>query len=397
MIPFLQTPNERLCLLILFYIFYLFFGALMFDAVESPHEAKIVKNLNDYVKKFRLKHNSCLTDDELTDFIRIVSIANNRGVPASRNVSKEPSWSFGQAVFFSGTVLTTIGYGDVYPQTSLGKIFCIIFAMFGIPATLLLLTAIIERLMTVSNVALELFTDKVQPLLNRLNCLTQRKRLEGSHMHVLFALLCAFVVFILFYIIPAAVYSHIENWSFLNAFYYCFISLTTVGLGDYVPGDSDTQEHRHLYKIFSVLYLIIGVATMVWLLEIFSATPEFNFYKYITLTKDGVLTSHQKTYHTAAASSISGNTSMFSPGKSLFSNDNSMMTYQQNLNESELNQNSGSLSSSPYSSPSQYDPIQSNDTVAGVSASQNDDELILTRSSSNNNQNYSSLAETNRS
>lgn len=69
---FLQTPNERLSLLIVFYVFYLFLGALVFDAVESPHEAKIIRNLNEYVKQFRLKHNACLTDDELNSFIRLV-------------------------------------------------------------------------------------------------------------------------------------------------------------------------------------------------------------------------------------------------------------------------------------------------------------------------------------
>jgi hypothetical protein len=133
---FFQTPNERLSLLILVYIFYLFFGALVFDAFESPHEARVVRNLNEFVRQFRQRHNECLTDDQLNAFIKVVSIANDRGVPALRNVSKEPSWSFGQAVFFSGTVLTTIGYGDVYPQTALGKLFCIVFALVGIPATM---------------------------------------------------------------------------------------------------------------------------------------------------------------------------------------------------------------------------------------------------------------------
>lgn len=163
-----QSSDARLVMLIVFYIGYLFFGALVFDALESPHEAKIIKELNEYVRLFRQVHNACLTNDELNEFIRIVSQANDKGVPATANVTKEPNWSFGQAVFFSGTVLTTIGYGDVTVQTQLGKCFCMLFAIIGIPITLLLLYAIIERLMCITQYAKEIFVDTMQPVFNKM-------------------------------------------------------------------------------------------------------------------------------------------------------------------------------------------------------------------------------------
>lgn len=45
-------------------------------------------------------------------------------------------WSIMQAVFFSSTVLTTIGYGNIVPVTIGGRAFCICFALIGIPFTL---------------------------------------------------------------------------------------------------------------------------------------------------------------------------------------------------------------------------------------------------------------------
>ena len=57
--------------------------------------------------------------------------------------------------------------------------------------------------------------------------------------------LCICVVFLL----PALVFARLEdNWNYLDSLYYCFISLTTIGLGDFIPGDTPGQEWRPLYK-----------------------------------------------------------------------------------------------------------------------------------------------------
>jgi hypothetical protein len=89
MLTLANSSNKRLALLVSFYIIYLFTGAAVFDALESPHEAKIISELNDYVRMFRDRHNSCLSDQDLNEFIKLISIANDKGVPATRNVSKE--------------------------------------------------------------------------------------------------------------------------------------------------------------------------------------------------------------------------------------------------------------------------------------------------------------------
>lgn len=187
--------------------------------------------------------------------------ATNRGVAVTRNVSSEPNWSFGQSFFFAGTVVTTIGkenvdsdiqintnatcifsgnvgYGHVTPLSEGGKIFCIVYALIGIPMTLMLLTALVDRLMVPSTWLLRYLNAKLGHLYQPFN------------IRVFHLLVIATILVVFFFLVPAGVFNVLEpDWNYLDSIYYCFISLTTIGLGDYIPGDSPNQPLRPLYKI----------------------------------------------------------------------------------------------------------------------------------------------------
>lgn len=117
-----EIANKRLLCLIGFYTAYLFIGAFIFDTVEEPHEAQLTKEINQFIQVFSDRHNSCITHEDLTDFIKVISLANDRGIPATKNVSREQNWSFGQSIFYACTVLTTIGYGNISPLTNFGNL-----------------------------------------------------------------------------------------------------------------------------------------------------------------------------------------------------------------------------------------------------------------------------------
>lgn len=55
-----------------------------------------------------------------------------------------------------------------------------------------------------------------------------------------------------------------EGWDVLTSFYFCFISLTTIGFGDYVPGSSvnTVSSGSRMSFIYCSLYLMFGLALL---------------------------------------------------------------------------------------------------------------------------------------
>jgi len=187
-------------------------------------------------------------DSVLEAFISRIIEANSKGISAINNLTVEPNWSYGQAVFFSGTVLTTIGYGHVSPLSVGGKVFCIFYALFGIPMTLILISACVERLLVVSNKLYDQM--KKLSIFNTANSTPNPTTVNLPLLTYTHLVIVAVFVLVAFFLVPAAVFNSIEKeWNYLDALYYCFISLSTIGLGDYIPGDQQEQSYRAFYKI----------------------------------------------------------------------------------------------------------------------------------------------------
>lgn len=130
------------------------------------------------------------------------------------------------------------GYGHITPLSKEGKIFCMVYALLGIPLTLILLTAMVERLMIPSVLFLKFLN-------NRLGHLYQPFSIRLIHFVTILIILI-----ILFLFFPILIFTSIESdWDYLDSLYYSFISLTTIGLGDYIPGNAPYQKYRSLYKV----------------------------------------------------------------------------------------------------------------------------------------------------
>lgn len=75
--------------------------------------------------------------------------------------------------------------------------------------------------------------------------------------------------FIVFLVLPAIVFAFIEDWTFLEGFYYCFVTLSTIGFGDYVAGSFE-KDFIWIYKLIVVLWIIFGLAYLSMILNFIS-------------------------------------------------------------------------------------------------------------------------------
>ncbi|XP_017768626.1 PREDICTED: potassium channel subfamily K member 10-like [Nicrophorus vespilloides] len=81
-----------------------------------------------------------LVTEQLKRFERaVVESGRTDGTPSSAH---SPHWTFGGALLYSLTLLTTIGYGKLSPRTAIGKVVAIVYALIGVPLMLVLLSAL---------------------------------------------------------------------------------------------------------------------------------------------------------------------------------------------------------------------------------------------------------------
>lgn len=261
----MERGTIRLIALVIVYVFYLSVGAAIFSSIEGPYEQRILSELREKRDEFISKH-PCVTDEELENFVRHVVAAQDMGIQPLSNVSDKRSWGFGSSFFFAGTVVTTIGYGNIAPLSDGGKVFCMVFAVFGIPMTAIMLTALVERLLQLADY-LEKFMSSTCTVRGippaYLRCL---------HLSII---MCGAVVLVI--VFPAFFFKYMEDWSYFEALYFCFISLTTIGLGDFVPGDDPRwrkSDYRPLYKVCCVFFFITGLTFLLLILELCAKVPD---------------------------------------------------------------------------------------------------------------------------
>uniref|UniRef100_A0A672URI6 Potassium channel domain-containing protein n=1 Tax=Strigops habroptila TaxID=2489341 RepID=A0A672URI6_STRHB len=228
-------------LLLVVYVGYVGLGAGVLQALERPAEARAAQHILRQRWELLANH-TCLRGPALQRLIEVSPRPDGAALRASREYFS-----------FNTSFLSCLGYGNLSPSTVAGRIFCILFALFGIPLNLVLLNEI-GQLMLLG----------VQHCAHRLE--------EVFHWQKKASLLiktCALVTgSLLFLLLPPLLLSDKEGWSYEEGFYYSFITLSTIGFGDYVIGMNPDRTYPSWYKNVISLWILFGMAWLALVIKL---------------------------------------------------------------------------------------------------------------------------------
>ena len=142
-------------------------------------------------------------------------------------------WHLFQQCIFGIPFPVFAGYGHMSPATEEGQLFLIFYAFMGIPLSVVFLAYVGVRICHIQKNLVDCIKCFNNPRLNSL--------LDTTVMVVL--------GITLFVLVPAGIFRHMEGWSFITSCYFCVVTLSTIGFGDYVTGTASsviTDTHKSL-------------------------------------------------------------------------------------------------------------------------------------------------------
>uniref|UniRef100_A0A0K0E8L1 Potassium channel domain-containing protein n=1 Tax=Strongyloides stercoralis TaxID=6248 RepID=A0A0K0E8L1_STRER len=260
-------------------VIYSVLGALLFIYIEKDYDLALKQESYNYhlIARDMLFHNlkqihiENRNDRENKWKEAILEFETNINAPPP---SLETSWTFSMAIFYVGTIYTTIGYGNIACATTTGRIVSIIYAFIGIPIFLIILNNLNEFLLKKIKMISILFEDNIFYYSMKLGLLkledekkikyykkfnneknTDNELIELSNVtdtndtcitinveeeeekNVIHnpPILTGVLVTLIWIFLSAGLFCLWEDWTYGSSTYFIFISLLTIGFGDIYP------------------------------------------------------------------------------------------------------------------------------------------------------------------
>ncbi|XP_008300490.1 potassium channel subfamily K member 17-like [Stegastes partitus] len=244
-----QVPS--ILMLGLVYVTYVLIGGVIFWKLEGELGKKDISVLLLNKKKLLTTY-PCMNQEGLEAVAQVVQDASKVGLSLKGNYTTDGFWKFTSSAVFAATVVTTIGYGNMSPSTTAGQIFCVFFALIGIPLNMVVLNRVGKYMLAIERDVSDFLEGK-----------TGQRRCMRFSVHLV-SYLCGTV---LFFIVPMIVFQQHEGWTHSQAIYYCFITLSTIGFGDFVADSNPDKEYPDWYSVLMAMWIFFGLAWLALLIN----------------------------------------------------------------------------------------------------------------------------------
>jgi len=167
-------------------------------------------------------------------------------------------WSVIDSLYFSVVTFTTVGYGDLCPQSTVyAQIFAMLYIFFGICIVAFALGIIGEKYISDQEDKMKEMESNAQKRV--IGMIHEGHKEEETKVIDSYGTRLAQVVkeefpFIVVLVVFALLMGHIEDWPIIDSLYYGMVTFTTVGYGDYSP---ETQKGRALSVLCLPIFVLI--------------------------------------------------------------------------------------------------------------------------------------------
>lgn len=240
---------------------YLLLGGLLFQWLEwRPRTVEVLEAVEE-VEEERASLLKALWAETITQSEEDWTLAANqrldlyerelkdlfaKGVDLQDEDDDNP-WTLLGSVFYCFTVVTTIGYGNIYPTTTLGRLATVAYGLVGIPLCLIYLTEI-------GNWTVK----KLKQILAK-----RWPEMDGESGEFDFTLGLGLSLTLLYLFLGGILFDVLEeDWDLIDGLYFSFVSFSTIGFGDLVPERQGWMLLLMLYS-FSALSLVASCLTLI--------------------------------------------------------------------------------------------------------------------------------------
>ncbi|CAI4231959.1 unnamed protein product [Auanema sp. JU1783] len=300
----------RHILLVFMLFLYVMLGASIFLAIEQPNEIKelaITVNLMDSITEqdvnaainISLSLNGTDRENAMTDLFKLYyrSLLQAEGKfhgstwHKAENIDLRRTWSFSSSAFYCITLFSTIGYGTLACDTTAGQIITIIYASIGLPIMLVVLGDLgewFQKVLTKAYIICYLRTRKA----------FGKEDLNEEVIEDIFLPMWLAIPLVGLYLFLTTFFIHLFDhdegqlpgigvW---DSFYFTFVSLTTIGLGDIMP--YNIQYSPILACVFLLGLALVSIVNTSIYAQLYDL-----FFKTVNWVEEALEKIHRQKHH----------------------------------------------------------------------------------------------------